>query len=72
MQLRVRRSSPGRDQISPHAYRVMRSWKSSVNGVVRSIGPVDVRVAEHRPAHLHPASVDVVAALAHVPSSSDS
>src|ERR1035438_3524851 len=31
MQLRVRRSSPGRDQTEPHAERVMYSWKSAVN-----------------------------------------
>ena len=37
MQLRVRRSSPGRDQISPQAYFVISSWKSRVNGVVRAI-----------------------------------
>ena len=34
MQLRVLRSSPGRAQISPHAYRVMKSWKSAVKASV--------------------------------------
>ena len=31
---RLRRSRPGRVQISPQAYRVIRSWKSAVNAVV--------------------------------------
>ena len=40
MQLRVLRSRPGRDQISPQAYLVMKSWKSAVNSVVpRWSGP---------------------------------
>ena len=33
--LRSARDSPGRDQISPHAYRVMKSWKGAVSGVAR-------------------------------------
>src|SRR5436190_10723682 len=37
MQLRVLRSRPGRVQISPHAYRVISSWKSRVKSVDRSI-----------------------------------
>ena len=51
--LRVRRSRPGRVQISPQAYRVMRSWKSRVKSVVRADGAVDVLVAEHLAPHPH-------------------
>src|SRR5215471_11925398 len=32
--LRSARDRPGLDQVSPHAYRVMKSWKSLVNAVV--------------------------------------
>src|SRR3954452_5280691 len=34
--LRMRRSSPGRVHTSPHAQRVMKSWKSAVKSVVRA------------------------------------
>ena len=56
---RLRRSRPGRVQISPQAYAVISSWKSRVKSVVPAIAAVDVRVAEHLAAHGH-ARVGVV------------
>ena len=53
MQLRVRRSSPGRDQTAPHAYRVRCSWKSLVNAFASAHRAIDVRVAEHLAAGRH-------------------
>ena len=56
MQLLVLRSSPGRAQISPHAYRVMRSWKSSVKLVVRSTARSTCSSPSTSRAHLQSAS----------------
>src|SRR5262249_57802335 len=41
--LRSPRARPGRAQISPQAYRVMKSWKSAVNPVVPEIGRASCR-----------------------------
>ena len=49
---RDRRSRPGRDQMSPQATRVMKSWKSAVSIGRAGDRAVDVRVRQHFAAHL--------------------
>ena len=59
---RVRRSSPGRDQMSPQTERVMYSWNGRRKVGRRLDGPFDVRLAQHLAADLH---ADLMAGIAH-------